>query len=66
MINKKIYISSLPDFMKLWSWEENNKLLLSPTIISHGSHKEAWFKCKNNHRWIAQIQNIVNTAALHA
>lgn len=40
-----------------WDWEKNQSLGLNPTVLTVGSGKKAWWKCKNNHSWFARIDH---------
>ena len=38
-----------------WNYERNEGLL--PNQFRGGSHKKVWWKCMNNHEWIAEIKS---------
>ena len=50
-MEKKKYISEIPELMKEWDWEANADL--DPTKITCGSGKKAWWKCSKGHEWLA-------------
>jgi len=56
-MDKKKYISEIPELMKEWDWEANTKLGLDPSKITIGSEKKVCWLCKKGHRWIANIYN---------
>ncbi len=58
-MSDKKYIIDNPDIMAEWDWEKNNKLGISPINITYGTHKKAWWICKRNHSWEANISNRV-------
>lgn len=60
----KIIVPGLNDLASLnpslaaeWNYEKNMGLL--PTMVSAGSGKSVWWKCKNGHEWQALIANRV-------
>jgi len=44
-----------PPLAKEWNYEKNNGL--TPTDVTPGSNKKAWWKCSNGHEWQAIIKN---------
>ena len=46
-----------PDLVQEWDYEKN--IDLQPTEVSMGSHKKAWWLCKHNHSWQADISSRV-------
>ena len=46
-----------PNLAAEWNYEKNMGLL--PTMVSAGSGKSVWWKCKNGHEWQALIANRV-------
>lgn len=44
-----------PELLKEWNYEKNVKL--NPENLAYGTQKKVWWKCKNNHEWIAPISN---------
>ena len=44
-----------PELMKEWDYEENKKIGLDPKNKFRGSDKEAFWKCKEGHRWKTAI-----------
>lgn len=55
-MDKKKYISEIPELMKEWDWEANADL--DPNKITCGSHIKAWWKCpKCGYKWKATIAN---------
>ena len=49
-----------PELMKDWDWDKNNEKGLSPTKVSKGSHKKAFWKCERGHTWVAAIYSRAN------
>lgn len=48
----KYYISDIPELMKEWDWEKNNKLGLDPSKIATGdSRTKVWWRCEYGHEW---------------
>ena len=45
----KIYIKDNPDLIKQWHFEKKNNL--SPSELTLGSGKKAWWKCELGHEW---------------
>ena len=43
-----------PEIAKEWNYEKNGNL--RPTDVTAGSHKKVYWKCKNNHEWMAVIK----------
>lgn len=41
-----------PELSKEWDFSKND---ITPQQVTRGSHKEAWWRCKNNHSWKARI-----------
>lgn len=54
-MEKKKYISEIPELMKEWDWEANADL--DPTKITLGCNKKVWWKCSKGHKWLAKISN---------
>ena len=54
-MDKKKYISEIPELMKEWDWEANANL--NPTKITCGSGKKAWWKCSKGHEWLSTIRD---------
>ena len=52
---QKIYLINNNSLMAEWNYEKNNGL--KPETLTLGSHKKAWWKCKNGHEWIASIRD---------
>ena len=46
------------DLLVWWNYEKNREL--SPSNVTAGSHKEAWWKCKYGHEWKNKIYNVAN------
>ena len=46
-----------PNLAVEWNYEKNGDLL--PSMVSIGSGKNVWWKCKNGHEWQASIANRV-------
>ena len=44
-----------PDVSAQWSHEKNNGL--QPDNFKAGSHKKVWWRCLNNHEWLAEIKS---------
>ena len=44
-----------PDLIKEWDYEKNKDL--NPLMIAPGSGKKAWWRCKFNHSWEAEISS---------
>ena len=42
-----------PDLVKEWDYEKNGDLL--PSQVTCNSNKKVWWKCKEGHKWQAQI-----------
>lgn len=45
-----------PDIAKLWHSTKNGNL--TPSTITAFTNRKAWWKCLNNHEWIASIANV--------
>lgn len=41
-----------PELASEWDYSRNK---ISIDSVTKGSHKDAWWKCKNNHSWCARI-----------
>lgn len=58
--NRKILIgyndlaSTNPGLAKEWNHEKNGEL--TPKMVTYGSHKKVWWKCKNGHEWEAEVK----------
>jgi len=52
-MEKKKYISEIPELMKEWDWEANVGLV--PSKITCGSGKKAWWKCSKGHSFLQSI-----------
>lgn len=48
------FVSDFPKLMNQWDYEKNE---LDPTKTAAGTHKHAWWICKQGHSWNAQIKN---------
>ena len=44
-----------PHLAKEWNYEKNNGL--TPSDVLSRSNKKVWWKCKNNHEWMATISH---------
>ena len=59
--NKKVLIgyndllTTNPDIAAEWNYEKNGDLL--PTMVTAGSSKRVWWKCKRGHEWLVPIHN---------
>ena len=42
-----------PELAEEWNYEKNGEL--RPTMITHGSGKKVWWKCKYGHEWQATL-----------
>ena len=52
------FASTNPKLMEEWSWEDNIKEKIDPSIYSSGSGTIAWWKCKKcGNKWQASIVN---------
>ena len=54
---EKRYVSDNAQLMTEWNWEKNNELEFNPEMLTLGSNKKAWWKCKKGHEWQAQINS---------
>ena len=52
---EKQYVSDNAQLMAEWNREKNTDV--SPTQLTIGSHKKAWWKCQKGHEWQASIYN---------
>ena len=58
--NKKVLLgyndlaTTNPEIAAEWHPTKNGDLL--PTMVSSGSHKKVWWKCKNGHEWQSKIE----------
>ena len=43
-----------PSLAQEWDYEKND---IDPNTISPNSHEKAWWKCRNEHSWIAEIKS---------
>ena len=48
-------LTTNPKLASEWHPTKNGDLL--PTMVSSGSHKKAWWRCKDGHEWQAEIAN---------
>ena len=55
---EKQYVSDNAQLMAEWNWEKNTNL--NPTELTLGSHKKAWWKCKNGHEWQVSIYHRID------
>lgn len=46
-----------PHLLAEWDYKKNTALGISPTSITYGSAKKAWWKCSKGHEWSALISN---------
>lgn len=46
-----------PHLLAEWDYKKNTALGLSPTSITYGSPKKAWWHCSKGHEWQALISN---------
>lgn len=46
-----------PNLLKLWNYSKNK---ISPTEITKGSDKKAWWKCSKGHEWKVSVKHISN------
>lgn len=54
-------ITAMPDLMKEWDYENNNRIGIDPTKVGKGSHLYAYWKCeKCGYVWKAKIYNRSN------
>lgn len=59
--NKKVWIgyndlkTTNPDIASEWNYEKNGDLL--PTMVTAGSGKRVWWKCKRGHEWQVAVCN---------
>ena len=49
-----------PELSKEWNYEKNAGLLPSQVGGTGGSHKKFWWKCINNHEWVATLASRIN------
>ena len=54
MISKGKRIAQFTELMKEWDYEKNE---LDPAKTAAGTHKYAWWICKNGHSWSAIVCN---------
>ena len=59
MAEKKFIIDN-EKLMSEWNWNKNNELGLDNKMLTLGSNKKAWWKCKKGHEWQATINNRIN------
>jgi len=52
---KKILSKHYSHLLEEWDWSTNEKEGLDPYKLTYGSKKKANWKCKNGHKWKAQI-----------
>ena len=43
--------------MAEWDWEKNAELGFDPTKLTCGSGKKVWWKCKQGHSWLTEINS---------
>jgi len=55
---EKKYVSDNAQLMTEWNWERN--IDITPTLLTLGSNKKAWWKCSKGHEWQAVIANRSN------
>ena len=53
MKKEQSLISTNPEIIKEWYYEKNK--LLDPSMVTAGSEKIVWWKCKKGHEWQARI-----------
>ena len=51
----KQYVVENTELLSKWDEEKNSAVGLDPTVITTGSHKEAWWKCGLGHSWKSAI-----------
>lgn len=55
MSDKKFLIDDI-ELMKEWNWEKNKSLNIFPDLLSCGTTKRVWWKCKIcNHEWQTSV-----------
>jgi hypothetical protein len=54
---EKRYVSDNAQLMAEWNWEKNDGIELDPKILTLGSGKKAWWKCKKGHEWQATVND---------
>jgi len=56
---KNCLVTTHPEIVKAWWHETLNEL--SPSDITHGTHKEVWLQCpvKEDHVWLARPQYVI-------
>jgi len=54
-MEKKKYISEIPELMKEWDWEANADL--DPAKLTVGSGRKVWWKCSRKHKWLSTIKD---------
>ena len=52
-MKEKKYLIDNAELMAEWNWEKNADI--SPSQLTLGSHKKAWWKCSKGHEWQASI-----------
>ena len=52
---EKRYVSDNAHLMSMWNWSKNTELGLVPQKLTCGSSKKVWWKCNNDHEWLAKI-----------
>ena len=60
MKKEKVYVSDIPELLEEWDFEKNEKMGFYPDKFSSGSHRKAWWRCKKNHNWNAEIKSRFN------
>lgn len=47
-----------PELLKLWNYEKNNEIGITPDSVTEVSGKKAWWKCEKGHEWFTTIAHI--------
>ena len=53
-------VTTNPELLKDWDYEENDKLGIKPNEITNGGKEKVWWKCEKGHNYQAIVSNKVN------
>jgi DNA-directed RNA polymerase subunit RPC12/RpoP len=52
-MKRDFFVKEFPSVFAEWNFIKNKE---DPNIITSGSHKKVWWKCKNGHEWLSVIK----------
>ena len=54
---KEDFLQTNPELKSIWNYDKN--LGVDTTLLSKGTHKKYWWKCKKGHEWQASIPDVL-------